>query len=522
MRVSLATKKVDTALKEWKGDVEKVKAAVIPGMGFTGNVTTLETVKTPKEFLQFLLDHSEGLTEKQRSSLFIAVNGVSADIDTILTKPADAQTMISSLRVNDEYNAEYMIAGRWYPVRLSSQYFTPGKDNPAVTIITLKLKMVDSIQEQTFYVTEYMFQDEDGNPKPLTGKELLDKLGFRHLQQDLVAYKNKLFRAEKRAEQDGKVVAVLSPVLVHQEAFFYGGKTFTEVPLGSKEIPKKVVIESQLESLGTRRMGRWNPEAGSVPVPFVRVFALELKRYAYVDVDDIQEYQFDKQALDRLVLPAHEKSIISTLFHANVSNLFGDILQDKHGGMIILANGSTGVGKTLTAEVFSEITERPLYVMEMCELGIKVEEMEKKLAVIFQRVTKWNAILLMDEADVFLAKRGESLERSVIVGIFLRLMDYYKGLLFLTSNRAEVIDPAFKSRITIRINYPDLDRESRRQIWDIMLKMAGIEVSDGLDGIPDNELNGRQIRNMVRLIRVIHGTQVTSEQIRSACEFACK
>ena len=176
----------------------------------------------------------------------------------------------------------------------------------------------------------------------------------------------------------------------------------------------------------------------------------------------------------------------------------------------------------MTAEIFAEITERPLYVMEMSELGIKVEEIEKNLSVIFQRVTKWGAILLMDEADVFLAKRGESLERSVIVGIFLRLMDYYKGLLFLTSNRSDVIDPAFKSRITIKFDYPDLTPEVRKEIWEIMLTKAGIAITGGVDGVPDLPLNGRQIRNMVRLLKVIHGESVTSEQVHDVCNFACK
>ena len=204
-------------------------------------------------------------------------------------------------------------------------------------------------------------------------------------------------------------------------------------------------------------------------------------------------------------------------------SLFGDLLRGKSGGMVILANGKPGVGKTLTAEVFAEHTKRPLYVMEMGELGTNLASVEQNLQRVFLRATRWNAVLLMDEADIFMHKRDDNLERSAIVGVFLRLLDYYHGLFFLTSNRAEVIDPAFKSRITLQLDYPDLDRDARLKIWDLMFKMANIEVTDGLDGLPDIELNGRQIRNLVRLVKVMNpGGKVTSEKVKEICRFACK
>jgi AAA+ superfamily predicted ATPase len=101
-------------------------------------------------------------------------------------------------------------------------------------------------------------------------------------------------------------------------------------------------------------------------------------------------------------------------------------------------------------------------------------------------------------------------------------MDYYKGLLFLTTNRPEVIDPAFKSRITIQLDYKALDRDVRREVWESMTDYAGIKVVGGLDGVPDMDLNGRQIRNMVRLTKVLHGGETTNAQIKEVCGFACK
>lgn len=53
--------------------------------------------------------------------------------------------------------------------------------------------------------------------------------------------------------------------------------------------------------------------------------------------------------------------------------------------------------------------------------------------------------------------------------VFLRVLEYYSGILFLTTNRIGVIDEAFKSRIHISLRYPSLDLASTRQIWENLL-----------------------------------------------------
>ena len=51
--------------------------------------------------------------------------------------------------------------------------------------------------------------------------------------------------------------------------------------------------------------------------------------------------------------------------------------------------------------------------------------------------------------------------------MFLRVLDYYNGILFLTTNRAGVLDEAFKSRIHYKIYYPDLTIEQTVDIWKL-------------------------------------------------------
>ena len=85
--------------------------------------------------------------------------------------------------------------------------------------------------------------------------------------------------------------------------------------------------------------------------------------------------------------------------------------------------GPPGVGKTLTAECIADLYERPLYSVTSGDLGTDPKDIEAKLHKIFDYAVKWNAVLLLDEADVFLAERNlEDLSRNALVsGEFLRI-----------------------------------------------------------------------------------------------------
>ena len=88
---------------------------------------------------------------------------------------------------------------------------------------------------------------------------------------------------------------------------------------------------------------------------------------------------------------------------------------------------------------------------------------------------------------------------------FLRILEYYQGILFLTTNRINSFDRAFKSRIQVSIHYPPLNRASRQQLWQIFLSKASRphrpenEWTDISEELASEELNGRQIRDVVRI-----------------------
>jgi len=86
------------------------------------------------------------------------------------------------------------------------------------------------------------------------------------------------------------------------------------------------------------------------------------------------------------------------------------------------------------------------------------------------------------------------------------MLEYYEGMLFLTTNRIMTIDPAFQSRIQIAIKFPNLTPLMRREIWTNFINRLDKdevegkkELWDHLDDMQKWELNGRQIRNVLTL-----------------------
>lgn len=95
-------------------------------------------------------------------------------------------------------------------------------------------------------------------------------------------------------------------------------------------------------------------------------------------------------------------------------------------------------------------------------------EVEAELEDKFHLAELWDCVLLLDEADVFLAQRTRTdVKRNSLVSVFLRVLEYFTGILFLTTNRVGSFDEAFKSRIHISLYYPPLTWNQTQAIWEM-------------------------------------------------------
>lgn len=240
-----------------------------------------------------------------------------------------------------------------------------------------------------------------------------------------------------------------------------------------------------------------------VPVhPYIFMFHLDLHQYLWVHVDQMRPYEYQPALKQKLVLPPEQTDLIDILT-AEMDVLMEDIVQGKSGGTTVLCAGPPGVGKTLTAEVYSEIIQRPLYRVHSGQLGLNVAAMEAALKEILTRAQRWGAVMLIDEADVYIKRRDDNMAMNAVVGVFLRVLEYFNGLLFLTTNRVDDIDEAIVSRCIALIRYHPPDADAKRRIWRVMAEQFSLAIDDALiDALVRvfPQATGRDIKGLAKLV----------------------
>lgn len=262
----------------------------------------------------------------------------------------------------------------------------------------------------------------------------------------------------------------------------------------------------------------------------VRGFSFSEKKFLDFFVDQLQPITWNRRCFEQLVLPESHKELVQALVAEHTARRvaeeraaraaieggdnngndlarvgFDDIVKGKGKGLILVLHGPPGVGKTLTAECVAEFSRRPLYIVSSGDLGTSATTLDERLSRTLDLASTWKAVLLIDEADVFLERRSlRDLERNSLVSIFLRTLEYYSGILFMTTNRVRTFDDAFKSRIHVPLKYEELPADSRVRIWRNFLDGVdgSVDVDEaGLRALAQSPLNGRQIKNVVRTAR---------------------
>jgi len=229
-------------------------------------------------------------------------------------------------------------------------------------------------------------------------------------------------------------------------------------------------------------------------------------------IDDVKEITWSKDMFSRLDLQRNSKKFLKSLVESHASSkdvdsIFDDFVPGKGLGMIFNLHGPPGVGKTLTAEATSEVTQSPLYVVGTGDLGTGPSDLDRNLRRVFTLANRWKAVVLIDEADVFLEKRDlRDMVRNAMVAVFLRQLEYYPGILFLTTNRITVFDDAMLSRIHLSLFYSPLDNTARARLWKSFLAKTNMSEAqqdyikrNNLANLSALPLNGREIKNIVKL-----------------------
>lgn len=234
---------------------------------------------------------------------------------------------------------------------------------------------------------------------------------------------------------------------------------------------------------------------------YLHLFHLEWHRPIWAHVSAVQPYRYQPQLRERLVLPQAHRDLIDILT-VDRQFLIEDVMPGKSGGTTILCRGAPGLGKTLTAEIYAEVVGKPLYRVHSGQLGVTATSVEASLTKILQRAARWDCVLLLDEADVYIRRRDNDLQHNAIVAEFLRTLEYFSGLLFMTTNRVDDIDDAILSRCIAIIDYlPPSEADSRR-LWALLAAQLHAELSPALvdelvAAYPG--ISGRDIKELLKL-----------------------
>ena len=261
-----------------------------------------------------------------------------------------------------------------------------------------------------------------------------------------------------------------------------------------------------------------------VPIhPWLIVFHLQKHRRLKVHVGQLEEYVYDEALAEKLILPSDQKALVKLLIDTK-GGMFADIVRGKGGGAVVLLSGLPGTGKTLTAEVYAESEKRALYSVQCSQLGVKPEDLEEALLKVFERAKRWNAVMLLDEADVYVHERGNNMMQNAIVGVFLRVLEYQATILFLTTNRPNDVDDAIASRCIARIVYIPPSAQDAARIWRVLADNAGIKIAAAVikDVVGKNPtMTGRDIKNILKLAALMDGADkgITAKMVAYVQQF---
>ncbi|KAI0203507.1 hypothetical protein F4808DRAFT_22067 [Astrocystis sublimbata] len=265
-------------------------------------------------------------------------------------------------------------------------------------------------------------------------------------------------------------------------------------------------------------------------------FLLDKRQWGHFHVEKLSDINFDKEAFKYLVLEDEIKTTVKALIgkfasaDGQVSAWPSDFVKNKGQGRIFLLHGSPGVGKTCTAECVAELTRRPLLCLTSGDLGTLTDDVEKSLEYFLNLGERFGAIVLLDEADVYLEKRRDrDLERNGLVSVFLRALEYYRGVLFLTTNRVRTFDSAFTSRIHVALHYGALKDSDRERIWlngfervereaggRVHVTVVAREYVWGSDDVRALQWNGREIRNALQTAVGLAESEASEEGLDTA------
>ncbi|MGZ8547736.1 MAG: ATP-binding protein [Sulfuricurvum sp.] len=256
----------------------------------------------------------------------------------------------------------------------------------------------------------------------------------------------------------------------------------------------------------------------SIMHPQKKKKASKLKLDMLIKEQEIFELIEPTTSLENVVLNLSTEKTLQNLMRQLdkevISRLHQWGVKDKKAGIDarIIFYGPPGTGKTLTAHSLSRSLKRQVLSFDCSKiLSMYIGESEKNVRKIFDtyadltKQTKTEPILLLNEADQFLASRSSGIGSSAdqmhnqMQNIFLEQIEKFQGILIATTNLLENIDKAFSRRFNYKIEFKKPDQAQRLDLWKMMLpKHAPFEEGFNIEKLIHHPLTGGQINLIVK------------------------
>ena len=189
----------------------------------------------------------------------------------------------------------------------------------------------------------------------------------------------------------------------------------------------------------------------------------------------------NKPKIEPLVLGKADYNLDYVACNDNIHRISEGLKQSRKGR--ICCYGPPGTGKTAWAAWLAEQLDMPLLLKQGSDLlNPYVGGTEQKIAAAFEQAKSENGVLVLDEVDSFLFSRDNaqrSWERSQ-VNEMLTQIERFEGLLIVSTNLMDILDPAALRRFDLKLKFDYLSATQRQDFAKNQAKYLGLgELNEG-------------------------------------------
>ena len=183
----------------------------------------------------------------------------------------------------------------------------------------------------------------------------------------------------------------------------------------------------------------------------------------------------NKPKIEPLVLGKADYNLDYVACNDNIHRISEGLKRSKKGR--ICCYGPPGTGKTAWAGWLAEQLDMPLLLCKGSDLlDPYVGGTERNIAQAFEQAKADNALLVLDEVDTFLFSRegaNRSWERSQ-VNEMLTQIERFEGLMVVSTNLIEVLDPAALRRFDLKLKFDYLTLPQRLDFAKQQAEILGL------------------------------------------------